>query len=47
MTLYGSVLPSYSKKDSDKGSAGKEQEVVKADDPNNKERVREFLEQIE
>ena len=46
MIMYGAVLPSYhSKKGSDKG--GKEQEIVKADDPRNRERVRKFLDEIE
>lgn len=48
--MYGAVLPSYhSKKDSDKGinKGGKEQEIVKADDPMNRERVRKFLDEIE
>ena len=44
--MYGAVLPSYRKP----GSQDKEEEkqdIVKADDPDNKERVRQFLEQIE
>lgn len=48
--MYGAVLPSYnSKKDSGKGinKGGKEQEIVKADDPRNRERVRKFLDEIE
>lgn len=48
--MYGAVLPSYhSKKDGSKGidRNGKEQEIVKADDPKNRERVRKFLDEIE
>lgn len=46
MIMYGAVLPSYKSKK--KSEAGKqEQEVIKADDPKNRERVRQFLENIE
>lgn len=45
MIMYGAVLPSYSKP---KNTEGKEdEEVVKADDPSNRERVRKFLDSIE
>lgn len=45
MIMYGATLPSYNKdKDGDKKKPDEpEQEVVKADDPKNKERVRAIL----
>ena len=43
--MYGAVLPSYNRS---KNTGSKEEEdVVKADDPNNRERVRKFLDSIE
>lgn len=47
--MYGSVLPSYDpdrKKDKKKGRNGKPQEVIKADDPANRDKVRAFLKSI-
>lgn len=44
MIMYGATLPSYNKdKDGGKKSSEPEQEVVKADDPKNRERVRAIL----
>ena len=44
MIMYGSTLPSYNKdKDSKKPGGEQQQEVVKADDPKNRERVRAIL----
>lgn len=47
MIMYGAVLPSYHSKKDGNGKDEQEQEVVKADDPKNRERVRKFLETIE
>ncbi len=47
MIMYGAVLPSYrSRKDSDKGGKS-EQDIIRADDPANRDRVRRFLDSIE
>jgi hypothetical protein len=40
MTMYNSVLPSY---DSKKSEGDGREEVIKADDPRNKDRVRKAL----
>lgn len=46
LIMYGAVLPSYKKpKDSVEGK--KDEEIVRADDPANRERVRKFLDSIE
>ena len=45
MILYGATLPSLnSGKDKTKGEG--EQEIIKADDPKNRDKVREFLDSI-
>lgn len=46
LILYNAVLPSYHSKDKSRGSDGG-QEVIKADDPKNKERVKQFFDSIE
>lgn len=46
LIMYGAVLPSYRKPKDGTGNK-EEQDIVKADDPNNRERVRKFLESIE
>lgn len=46
LILYNAVLPSYNTKDESDGS-GSGQEVIKADDPRNKERVKQFFDSIE
>lgn len=38
--LYGAVLPSY---DNEKTEEGKSEEVIKADDPANRDKVRNIL----
>lgn len=44
MILYSSVLPSYqSKKSKDSGKKGKDEDVIDADDPKNKELVKNAL----
>lgn len=44
VVMYGAVLPSYRK-----GSKGKQdnQKVIRADDPRNNNKVRQFLDNIE
>lgn len=46
LILYNAVLPSYNTKDKSDDS-GSGQEVIKADDPRNKERVKQFFDSIE
>lgn len=41
--LYGAVIPTYKPKDGKK----QKHDVIKADDPRNKGKVRKFLESIE
>ncbi len=44
MVLYGAVIPSYrNKKDED----GKKQEVINADDPSNRDKIRQVLDSID
>lgn len=43
LILYGAVIPSYKPKD----KTGKHKNVIKADDPRNRDKVRKFLESIE
>ena len=46
LIVYNAVLPAYNTKDkTDVSVAG--QEVIKADDPRNKERVKQFFDSIE
>lgn len=45
VVLYGAVIPHYKPKDKNDGK--KEQEVVKVDDPRNKERVRKIFESFD
>ena len=57
MVLYGAVLPSYRSKDRNEkdGKGGKrgkrkgggKEEVIRADDRRNKEKVRQFFENID
>lgn len=48
MIMYGAVLPSYkSKKDDKKTGKQPEQDIIKADDPKNRDKVRKFLDSIE
>lgn len=54
MVLYGAVLPSYRSKDRNEkgGQGGKrkgggKEEVIRADDRRNKEKVRHFFENID
>ena len=44
--LYGAVLPSYSSKKKDKKDSGK-QDIIKVDDPKNREKVRKILDSID
>ena len=45
MIMFGAVIPSYNSKRKSKDS--KEQEVVKADDPRNRARVRKIFEDFD
>lgn len=48
LIMYGATLPSYeSKRDKNKNRSDAEQDVIKADDPRNRELVRKFFESIE
>lgn len=40
--MYGAVLPSYSTK-KDRKKKGGRQEVIKADDPKNRDRIKQLL----
>lgn len=44
--MYSATLPSYESK-RDKNSPDKKQEVVKADDPRNRERVRQIFDSFD
>lgn len=43
--MYGAVIPSYnsSKKKNGNGGNDKEQEVIKMDDPRNRERIKQIF----
>lgn len=43
MIIYGAILPSYDSKKKKDGEA-KEQKVIMADDPKNRDEVRRFFE---
>jgi hypothetical protein len=45
MIMFGAVIPSYNSKR--KGKDGKEQEIIKVDDPQNRERVKEIFDQFD
>lgn len=47
MIMYGAVIPSYNSKRKGKSKDGKEQEEVKVDDPRNRARVRQILDQFD
>ena len=44
--LYGAVIPQYKPKDKN-GKGNKPQEVIKADDPKNRDRVRKIIESFD
>jgi hypothetical protein len=44
MIMYGAVIPSYSSSKADKAE---KHDVIKADDPRNKERVKAFFDSID
>lgn len=46
MIMYGAVIPSYNGKRG-KGKDGKPQEVIKADDPRNRARVKQIFDQFD
>jgi len=45
MIMYGAVIPSYNSKR--KGKGGKEQEIIKADDPRNRARVKKIFDEFD
>lgn len=47
MIMFGAVIPSYNSKRKGKDKDSKEQEVVKADDPRNRARVRKIFEDFD
>lgn len=48
MIMYSAVIPSYNgSKDKRDVSNGKPQETIKADDPHNKERIRQILDSFD
>lgn len=50
MIMYGAVLPSYNGRRNDRQGdrqGDRQQEVVKADDPRNRDKVRRILEQYD
>lgn len=47
LLLYGASLPSYHNKKQGKDKDGKQQEVIKADDPRNRDKVKQFFDSIE
>lgn len=46
MILYGAVLPSYNSKKKDKKEVEK-QDVIKVDDPKNRDKVRKILDSFD
>ncbi len=46
MLLYSSVIPSYKPSDED-GKNKKQQETIKADDPKNKQRIRDIIDSLD
>lgn len=47
MIMYGAVLPQYKSHNKQGKQDGKREEVIKADDPSNRDRVREILQAID
>lgn len=47
MIMYGAVLPQYKSHNKQGKQDGKREEVINADDPANRDRVREILEAID
>ena len=45
MILYSAVIPSYSRKGENGGGSGSDDEVINAEDPTNRDKVRQFFEQ--
>jgi hypothetical protein len=44
LVMYGAVIPSYNSK---RNKDGKAQEVIMADDPRNRDKVKQFFDSIE
>lgn len=47
MIMYGAVIPSYNGKRKNGKDGGKEQEVIKVDDPRNRARVKQIFDQFD
>lgn len=45
MIMFGAVIPNYNSQK--KGKGEKEQEIIKVDDPKNRERVKEIFDQFD
>lgn len=45
MNLYGAVIPSYRNRDKEDGKSG--QEKINADDPKNRDKIRQVLDSID
>lgn len=47
MILYGAVLPTYEKPKKADNNGGGKQDIIKADDPANRDKVRKLIESFE
>lgn len=47
MILYSAVIPTYHKGDKGDEKAGSDEEVINAEDPANRAKVRQFFEDID
>lgn len=47
LILYGASLPTYSSKKDKNKSRSQDEEIIKADDPRNKDRVQAFLDAVD
>lgn len=45
--MYGAVIPSYNSKKKDGNGGDKEQEVIKMDDPCNRERIKQIFDSFD
>ena len=47
LIMYGAVIPSYNSKKKDGNGGDKEQEVIKMDDPRNRERIKQIFDSFD
>ena len=47
LILYGASLPTYSSKNDKNKSRSQDEEIIKADDPRNNDRVQAFLDSVD